>query len=456
MMNNAIEARDFLLQYPQVHTIELLISDVNGVLRGKRIERDLLEKIYEKGFYLPGSVMALDATGTTVERSGLGTDVGDRDRLCFPIAGTLSIVPWHEGGDRAQALCMMHEIDGSPFFADPRQVLLGAVERFNELGFTPGIALETEFYLIDSQRDNNGNLQCPMIPNTDRRMNSTQVYSIDDLDDYDFLMREVIDFARRQNIPADTVIAEFAPGQFEVNLNHGNDIMAATDQAVLLKRIISSVAKNHGMIASFMAKPYIDMSGNGLHMHLSIMDKNGKNAFATSDPESNQRLRHAVGGLLDMAISTQALLCPSVNSYRRLSSSQSFAPGSLTWGFDNRTVALRIPSGEVENTRIEHRISGADANPYLAVAVLLSGIVEGIKNKIEPPAPVVGNAYEQIHPRIADNQRDAMRAMDNDPRVLDWFGEDFMRVYRVCKWHEIRLFERQITPMEYELLLPYV
>ncbi|GLQ29539.1 glutamine synthetase family protein [Litoribrevibacter albus] len=447
------EALDFLLKHPEVETIELLVADLNGVIRGKRIERSLLKKVYKKGFYLPGSVMALDATGTTVEESGLGMDVGDCDRLCFPIPGTLSIVPWHDG-DRAQALCTMYETDGTPFFADPRQVLVNAVKRFEALGYTPGIALELEFYLIDPQTNERGQIQPPLIPGTDRRMSSKQVYSVDDLDDYDFFIRDVITTAQAQNIPADTVIAEYAPGQFEVNLNYGNDILAAADQAVLLKRVISSVAKKYGMQASFMAKPYIDESGNGLHIHLSLMDSEGMNVFAADDPTTNHLLKSAVAGLLDMADSTQALLCPNVNSYRRLAP-EAFAPTSKTWGVDNRTVAIRIPSGGKESTRIEHRISGADANPYLAVTTLLAGVVEGITQDMSAPEVVTGNAYEQDHSHIADNQRDALRAMTADPRVLDWFGADFIEMYGKCKWSEVQLFERQVTAMEYELLLPY-
>ncbi len=453
------EAVRFLELNPNVTTVELLVSDLNGVLRGKRIERELLLKCYEKGFYLPGSVMSLDATGTTVEEGGLGMDVGDRDRLCFPVPGTLSLVPWHPEGDRAQALCMMHETDGGPFFADPRQILSAAVERFNTLGYTMGVALELEFYLVDIHRDERGMLQPPLIPGTDRRMSSTQVYSVDDLDDYDFFIRDVVDTAREQGVPADTVIAEYAPGQFEVNLHHGPDVLAAADQSVLLKRVISSVAKKHDMIATFMAKPYIAESGNGLHMHLSLMDEAGKNVFAPSDPEQsaveNPLLQHAVAGVLDMALATQALLCPNLNSYRRLAP-DAFAPTSLTWGYDNRTVALRIPSGDPQATRIEHRISGADANPYLALTVLLAGVYEGLTKTMRPPEPVVGNAYEQSHPHVADNQRDALRALVDDPRVVEWFGEDFLNVFTTCKWSEVRLFEQQITELEYELLLPYV
>ncbi|MEX0624006.1 glutamine synthetase family protein [Saccharospirillum sp.] len=450
------EVTAFLEQHPDVTTIELLVTDLNGVLRGKRIERELLEKVYEEGFNLPGSVMALDATGTTVEETGLGAEDGDRDRLCLPVANTLAMVPWHADGDRAQALFTMFETDGvTPFRMDPRQVLMQVVNRFNELGYTPGIAVELEFYLIDTERDADGQLQPPVSPVSGRRMSSKQVYSMDDLDDYDFFIRDVLDTAHEQNIPADTVITEYAPGQFEVNLNYGNDPMRAADEAVMLKRVIAQVARKWEMEATFMAKPYIEEAGSGMHIHLSLMDSDGNNIFASEDPESVPEMRWAMGGLIDMADHVQALLCPNINSYRRLNP-DAFAPTAKTWGYDNRTSALRIPSGNIEATRIEHRLSGADTNPYLAVAVVLAGVTEGLQNHIEPPEPVEGNVYDQDHPELADNGRDALRSMILDERVKTWFGADFIEMYLICKWSEVRLFERQVTPMEYELLLPYI
>ncbi|OZG74429.1 glutamine synthetase [Hahella sp. CCB-MM4] len=449
------EVSAFLEQYPEVQTVELLISDLNGVIRGKRIERELLEKVYTQGFCLPGSVMALDATGTTVEETGLGAAEGDQDRICHTVPGTLAIVPW-QGEDRAQALVSMFDAEGiNPFPADPRQVLRRVIDRFDSLGYSLGVAVELEFYLVDMERDANGSLQPPISPVSGRRMISKQVYSMDDLDDYDFFIRDVLETAHAQNLPADTVIAEYAPAQFEVNLNYVNDPLTAADHALLLKRVIRHVAKKHGMEATFMAKPYISEAGSGTHVHVSLLDKDGNNVLACDDPLSHPVMRHAMGGLLDMADSVQALICPNINSYRRLAPG-AFAPTSKTWGYDNRTAALRIPSGDVKATRIEHRMSGADTNPYLAVAIVLAGIGEGLMSQIEPPPPIENNAYDQDHPALADNPRDALRAMEKDDRLKAWFGEEFLRIYSLCKWSEVRLFEHQITELEYSLLLPYL
>lgn len=455
MSSSPSEAALFLEKHPQLETIDLLICDLNGIMRGKRVGRELLSKVFDQGFYMPGSVMGLDATGDTVPETLLGLETGDSDNLCRPVPGTLAIVPWCESEVRAQVLCTMHELDGSPFFADTRQALCRVVERFAALGYSPGIALELEFYLIDKERDAKGAIQHPRSPSSNRRMSSTQVYSLDDLDDYDFFIRDVLDTARQQGVPADAVIAENAPGQFEVNLDYGNDIMAAADNAVLLKRLIRQVARKHDMEASFMAKPYIDQPGNGLHIHLSLLDDQGNNIFAEGDVLKNSFMRSAMGGLLDLADATQALICPSVNSFRRLAPGEC-APTSKTWGFDNRSVALRIPAAGGKATRIECRTAGADANPYLATAAMLIGIGEGLLNKTEPGEPAVDNAYSQEHPLLTDNQRDALRKMEADPRLGEWLGEDFVRIYGAAKWFDVRLFDKQITALEYELLLPYL
>jgi glutamine synthetase len=445
----------FLVQHPHITSVDLLIVDLDGVLRGKRVERSLLNKVFTQGFNLPQSVLGLDSTGATVETSHLGVVTGDQDRLCRPIAGTLQLIPWHAAGDRAQVLCAMYEMDGSPLEIYPRHVLERAKARFEKLGYQVGLALELEFYLIDPQRTQEGALQAPVSKVSGNRMNSTQVYSINDLDDYDDFIQAVLDSARAQGIPADAVIAEYAPGQFEVNLNYQQDILKATDDAVLLKRVIHAIARQHGMQATFMAKPYIDEAGNGLHIHMSLLDRDGQNVLAAEDPRENALMRRAVAGLLDMADATQAFCCPTLNSYRRFAKS-SFAPTNKTWGLDNRSVAMRIPASNVAATRIENRMAGADANPYFAVTAMLAGITEGIEGKLTPPPYTTGDAYKRGGAMVPDNQRDSLRAMTNDSRIETWFGKETVRVYSEVKWHNLQLFEQQITPMEYALLLPMV
>lgn len=455
-MSDALkEVEQFLAANPQVETIELLVADLDGVLRGKRVERSLLKKVFKSGFCLPQSVLALDATGATVDETGLGIQTGDSDRICRPIPGTLQLCPWHENGDRAQALCDMFEVDGTPLEIFPRHILQKAVDKLHSMGFKAGVALELEFYLVDKERKEDGSLQAPISPISGQRLTSTQVYSMQDLDDYDFFIRDVLEMARSQNIPADAVVAEYAPGQFEVNLDYTQDIMKAVDDALLLKRVISAVATKHGIEATFMAKPYIDEAGSGLHIHLSLLNEEGVNVFGEGEPTENKLLGNAIAGLLDMAFGVQALYCPTINSYRRLAP-DSFAPTQLTWGVDNRSVAMRIPAGGASSRRIENRMPGADANPYLATIAMIAGVLEGIEHEMTPPERTVGNGYETDAERVPDNQRDSLRAMAEDERVKKWYGERFVEVYQEVKWKNVYLFEQQITPMEYELILPNV
>ncbi|GAC1036603.1 glutamine synthetase family protein [Pseudomonas sp. No.117] len=423
---------------------------MNGVVRGKRIERNNLPKVFEKGINLPASLFALDITGSTVESTGLGLDIGDADRVCFPITDTLSMEPWQKR-PTAQLLMTMHEMEGEPFFADPREVLRQVVQRFDELGLTVCAAFELEFYLID-QENINGRPQPPRSPISGKRPQSVQVYSMDDLDEYADCLQDIIDGARAQGIPADAIVAESAPAQFEVNLNHVADPIKACDYAVLLKRLIKNVAYDHEMDTTFMAKPYPGQAGNGLHVHISLLDKDGHNIFAGEDPEQNAALRHAIGGVLETLPACMAFLCPNVNSYRRFGS-QFFVPNAPSWGLDNRTTALRVPTGTPEAHRIEHRVAGADANPYLLLAGVLAGVHHGLTRQIEPGPVTEGNSYEQHEQSLPNNLRDALRYLDDSSVMAEYIDPKYIDIFVACKEHELEEFEHSISDLEYNWYL---
>ena len=444
------EATDFLREHPEVQFVDLLIADMNGVVRGKRIERTNLPKVFEKGINLPASLFALDITGSTVESTGLGLDIGDADRVCFPITDTLSMEPWQKR-PTAQLLMTMHEMEGEPFFADPREVLRQVVQRFDELGLTVCAAFELEFYLID-QENINGRPQPPRSPISGKRPQSVQVYSMDDLDEYADCLQDIIDGARAQGIPADAIVAESAPAQFEVNLNHVADPIKACDYAVLLKRLIKNVAYDHEMDTTFMAKPYPGQAGNGLHVHISLLDKDGHNIFAGEDPEQNAALRHAIGGVLETLPACMAFLCPNVNSYRRFGS-QFFVPNAPSWGLDNRTTALRVPTGTPEAHRIEHRVAGADANPYLLLAGVLAGVHHGLTRQIEPGPVTEGNSYEQHEQSLPNNLRDALRYLDDSSVMAEYIDPKYIDIFVACKEHELEEFEHSISDLEYNWYL---
>jgi glutamine synthetase len=440
------EANEFLKEHPEVQFVDLLIADMNGVVRGKRIERASLHKVYAKGINLPASIFALDINGSTVESTGLGLDIGDADRVCFPIPNTLSNEPWQKR-PTAQLLMTMHELDGTPFFADPREVLRQVVEKFDALGLTICAAFEIEFYLID-QENVNGRPQPPRSPLSGKRPQSTQVYLIDDLDEYADCLQDILEAAKEQGIPADAIVKESAPAQFEVNLHHVPDAIKACDHALLLKRLIKNIAYDHEMDTTFMAKPYPGQAGNGLHVHISLIDKKtGKNIFASEDPQHNAALRHAIGGVLETLPASMAFLCPNVNSYRRFGA-QFYVPNAPSWGLDNRTVALRVPTGSADAIRLEHRVAGADANPYLMMSAILAGVHHGLTRQIDPGEPIEGNSYEQLEQSLPNNLRDALRELD-DSEVLN----QYIDIFVVCKEAELQEFETTISDLEYNWYL---
>lgn len=445
---DVLEAETFLYKYPDIEAVDLIIPDTNGILRGKRITRDALSKIYLEGVSLPGSVFAAMITGDTVEATGLGFAEGDADRFCWPVSDTLRLTPW-QARPMAQVLLTMEELDGTPFFADPRQVLRRTLEKFSELKLTPVVAMEMEFYLIDRERTLNGAPQPPISPLNGLRDDQTQVYGIHELDAYDALLDAIVKTAEQQEIPADTAVAEYAPGQYEINLKHQSDPFAACDYVVMLKRLIKALAAQHRFDVTFMAKPYDQWSGNGMHVHISLLDEDGNNIFLDADDALNSpNLRHSVAGLAATMAESMAIFAPNANSYRRFQP-ETYVPLSPLWGYNNRSLALRIPTGPDHARRIEHRVSGADVNPYLLLATLLAGIHHGITNKLEPDEPVSGNAYEQREPSLPLIWPDALSAFRNAEIIPDYLGADFCRVYAENKAAERAEFNKYITALEY-------
>ncbi|MFB0712045.1 glutamine synthetase family protein [Buttiauxella noackiae] len=446
----AREVKTYLERYPSTQYVDVLITDLNGGFRGKRIPVSSLRKI-EKGCYFPASVFAMDILGNVVEEAGLGQELGEPDRNCVPIPGTLTPSAADPELIGQMMLTMLDE-DGAPFDVEPRNVLNRLWQKLRQRGLHPVVAVELEFYLLDRQRDADGYLQPPCAPGTEDRNTQNQVYSVDNLNHFADVLSDIDELGRLQLIPADGAVAEASPGQFEINLHHTDNVLDACDDALALKRLVRSVAEKHKMHATFMAKPYEEHAGSGMHIHISVLNGKGENVLADADGEDSALLKRALAGMIDLMPASIAMLAPNVNSYRRFQPGM-YVPTQASWGHNNRTVALRIPCGDRDNHRIEYRVAGADANPYLVMATILAGILYGLDNDLPLQEEVEGNGLEQEGLPFPIRQSDALWEFTQNDHLRELLGERFVHVFHACKNDELIQFERMITETEIEWML---
>ena len=449
MSNSTQVLQEFLLANLDIEVFEVILPDIAGGLRGKWVTRDKIHKVFAGGLKLPTSALAFDVWGRDVE--AFVFDSGDGDGICEADIDTLVRVPWAKR-PTAQVLLSLREVSGEPCENDTRFLLKRLMERFASYGLTPVVASEMEFYLLREEDDALGR---PVHTQSDRvggALASGQTYGIDTMEDMAELMHSIRDACSVQGLPIDTLIKEGAPSQYEINLYHSPSALVAADQAVLLQRTIKGVAKQHGLRASFMAKPFGDLAGNGMHVHCSLVDKDDNNAFDDGTGAGNELLRQAIAGCLASMEECMLIFAPNLNSYRRFQRG-THAPLAPSWGYENRTVSLRVPADAPAATRIEHRVSGADANPYLAIAAILAGMLHGIENKLEAPQPLQGNAYDQLPPSLPRYWPDALARFESSEFIGDNFGKVFQRAYALTKAQELDEFDKQVTPLEYDACL---
>jgi glutamine synthetase len=436
----------FLARHPATATVDLLLPDLVGIARGKRLTAAGFASGLEGGLSFPGSLYGMDATGANVDASGLIWEEGDPDRPCRIDPSTFAPVPWRAGG--AQVLAGLGDAGGGPSFADPRALLSQVAGQFADLGLQPVCALELEFYLVDPRPGRDGQARPLSRQAAAAKAHSGQLYGLDALDEQDAFFACLAGYCDAQALPAKGAASEYAAGQYEVNLGHVADPLRAADQAFLLKRAVKAAAREVEALATFMAKPFEDRAGNGLHVHVSLVERDGQSHFA-ADPAA---LGHAIAGLQATMAESMLLCAPNANSYRRLRP-LSYAPLAATWGHDNRTVALRVPSGPAAARRIEHRVAGADASPYLVLAAVLAGIHHGLANRLEPGPPTRGNAYAEAVTDLPVSWERAQAAMAAAAVLPGYLGEAFCRLYRVCRAAERARFEDVVTPLEHSWYL---
>jgi len=447
-----LEAEAFLAAHPDIQAIDILLHDSNGIGRGKIIRRHELMSVFEGGRHLPISILGLDIVGEDVHETGLIWDAGDGDLRAWPVPGTL--VPLH-GTDpaRAEMFLGQYHLDGTPMLSDPRHALARQVEALAAMGLHPSAAFELEFFLLDPERDALGRVQ-PARDVLDGRFSAkTEVYSVDQLIGMQPLFNDVYAGAAAAGITAETLISEYAPGQYELTLKYRDNVLTAADDLVRLKRIVRAQARRHGVVACFMAKPIADYAGSGMHLHVSMRDEAGRNVFAEAPGAGwTDSIRHALGGLIRTMGESMLVFAPHANSWRRFAN-QSYAPVSPTWGVNNRSVALRIPAGDVRARRIEHRPSGVDANPYLVAATVLAGIRLGLEQRIDPGPETRGNGYEADAGGIPRDWRAAIEAASGSDFLKDALGAEMHRTFTAVKAAEYARVARTIADVDYDLYL---
>lgn len=450
------ELESFLEKNPEVKMMEVLLPDINGILRGKRIGKDEFRTLYRDGLKVCASTPFVDTRGEVALEIGIGTRDGDPDVMSYPVSGTLVPVPWLKS-PIAQVFLSMADFDNRPYFTDTRLALKRSYQKLKDLGLSVVVATEFEFYLLEAGEGPVPQPKLGRIPGTNLKQEGLQYSTLEDLWENDALLMDINRHCELQDIPVTTALSEFAPGQFEINLHHVDDPVSACDQGAMLKRIIKGSSFKHGLGASFMAKPFMDYAGSGLHIHVSLYNEDGENVFANpgskDTPAISSTMRHAIAGLQRSMADSMAIFAPNANSYRRLQP-HSFVPLSPAWGYNHRGVALRIPVCDQRNMRVEHRVASADASPYLVMAALLAGIHHGISNEYEPSEMVAeGTMFEDQEVTLPVRWEAALDSFKDSEILPSYLGEEFCRVYELARRSECDRFQAQVSNLDYEWYL---
>lgn len=454
MSDSQIEQLEvFLDAHPGLEHVELVLTDPNGIARGKWAPVATLKKAFGSGVNFPLSLHGLDVWGSEVPETGLHIESGDRDGFCVAVPETLSALPWVDGdlvepGHATTAQVMLETLtpEGDGFGGCSRTVLRHAVERLAADGLTAVCAVELEFHLLTTDARTGAPFT---VAETDAAFDNTHMYDLEALAEKAPVFAAIRRAADWADVPIDTVVKEAGPGQYEVNLTHRADPLRAADDAVQLRRIVTEAARNHDMVATFMAKPFPDHPGNGMHVHISLLNEAGDNIFASDDGAVRQR--HAVAKLLETMAETTLIFVNTWNGFRRMAPG-SYAPTRANWGDNNRSVALRLPAAPPVARRIEHRVAGADANPYLLLAVLLEAMRQGLEERRDPPPALTGNAYDATTPnrgpRLPSSMAEALDDFGSSAFAKSALGPEMHRIIKAVKATELATFTAHVSDFE--------
>ena len=446
-MRSLVKVKEWL-QAHHIAEVEIFIADLTGILRGKIVpcEKFLLDPVR-----MPESALAQTVTGEWGEQEDF-LDEMDGDMELRPDIDGCYIVPWARE-PTGQIICDAVKSNGSLIRWAPRSVLKRVLRVFHRQGWQPLVAPDLEFYL--ARRDNNpDNPLMPPIGRTGRPEFSKQPFSIDAVNEFEPVIEDIYRFAEAKNLAVDTLVHEEGVAQFEINFKHG-DALAIADQVLMFKRCVREAAIRHNMVATFMAKPIQGQPGSSMHIHQSLVSRtSGDNLFAAAGKAGgghSQLLEHYLGGLQFYTPEMLAMHIPNVNSFRRINNR--WPTTNIHWGMNNRTVGFRLPDATTPAAvRVENRLCGADANPYLAIAATLLAGYLGIKEKRQPQKMVTGAAWEL--PRgIPLTLEESLAQMRQSKALREGLGNQFVDVYAACKKVELANYQYVVSSWERKFLL---
>lgn len=449
MNNSKLERLTGWLKERRITEVECLICDLTGVARGKISPTSKF--IAEKGMRLPESVLLQTVTGDYVDQNIYYQllDPAEIDMFCRPDENAVFLVPWAVE-PTAQVIHDTYDKQGRPIELSPRNILKRVLAMYAERGWQPIVAPEMEFYLTKRSDDPDYPLQAP-IGRSGRQETGRQSFSIDAANEFDPLFEDMYDWCEAQGLDLDTLIHEEGTAQMEINFRHGEALHLA-DQIMVFKRTLREAALKHGVAATFMAKPMTGEPGSAMHLHQSVVDREGRNVFSDPDGTMSELFRNHIGGLQKYIPEMLPLFAPNVNSFRRFLPDTS-APVNVEWGEENRTVGLRVPDSVAQSRRVENRLPGADANPYLAIAAsLLCGYI-GMVEGLVPSPPVRGRAYERRNLRLPLTLEAALERMENCTALGRYLSPKFIAGYIAVKRAENENYKRVISSWEREFLL---
>lgn len=432
--------------------LDVLIVDWHGRLKGKRLPLSMREKILNGETRIPLSTQVMDIWGDDKDEiTGLGLSIGDPDAFCIPDTDGLGFhaQPWNDGNE--QIICSLQKDSGTTSDFDVRAILQKTVDRLNADNLYPIVAVELEFYLMDASTRLTGVPKVPEQLSIAEKPDNLQLYDMRVMDRASNVLKLIHQYAEAMGIPAEASLAEFGPGQFEINLRHQSNPVMAADHAVLFKQLVDRAAHHEGLMATFMAKPYTEHGGSGQHVHISLLNEKGDNLF-DNESDDNENLLYAVAGCLELMSASQLIFAPHANSYKRLQP-DCFAPVLGNWGYDHRGVAIRLPETKGKSARLEHRVAGADACSYLVLATVMGSIHYGLRNrKVPDMQPLLPGEI----PTGATLTHDWVAAVENfnqSVALRSILGDRFCDVFVKMKHHEAHTFNRQVSNIDWATYL---